>query len=171
MKNDDNENGKKEDPLLLLVKSIDLASVQLIGSDFAVHIPPEVITPERVGISFNYEFKWAVNLVEDPPMQEIFCFISTLLVGKFKEELPEYKQIPGGQVLNGRFTYAVRYIAKGNQKPSEDLLEKLTRIQANFHAYPYIRSYVDWQLAQMGIYGVVLPLLKQAMTHDYDPKK
>lgn len=145
-----------------LISNLEIRGIQLVASSFGIAVPPEFLTPERVKLELNTEFSANVNRSPTGDASEIMCFVGATVVGRVAENDPLYKQLQNnGSILNGACSFVVRYNLRKSKNVTNTLAMELAKTQGIFNAFPYIRNYVDSQFMQMGVTGIMLPLVKR----------
>ena len=145
------------------LKDTEIALIQLVESDFSIALPPDRISLDALNVSFKYNFGWNLDepVLKDKKLRQLFCFVGTEVHGIFKNDSPQFKQIPEGVAFGGSCKFVVRYLLKHDLKPADAILNKFTEEFALPHAYPYIRGHVDSMFNQMDLPRIIMPLLKK----------
>ena len=145
-----------------LIGKLEIRGIQLVASSFGIAVPPEFLTPERIKLELSTEFSVDVNRAQNEDASEIMCFIGATVVGRVDKDDPLYEQLQNkGSILNGACSFVVRYNLREPRKVTDQLAIELAKTQGFFNAFPYVRNYVDSQFLQMGVSGIMLPLVKQ----------
>ncbi len=146
------------------LKDTEIALIQMVESEFSIALPPERISLDVLNVTFKYNFGWNLEpTLTDKKVRQLFCFVGTEVHGIFKNDSPQFKQIPEGVAFGGSCKFVVRYVLKHDAKPTDAILNRFTEGNALPHAYPYIRSHVDSMFNQMDLPRIIMPLLKKPL--------
>ncbi|WP_041577456.1 hypothetical protein [Bdellovibrio bacteriovorus] len=153
------QNVEKDEGVLAgLVKQLEMQSVSLVGVDLHISLPADVVDFGKVRWEVSHDYKWQQLPSDSGDKSEVFCFVSTDVLGKYMAGTQEYNYLVDGKVLYGGCMFVVRYKIPSSVVLNDETLMLIAGKCASIHAAPYVKSYLDAQLSQMGVKGVTLPL-------------
>lgn len=133
------------------LSQVKFLGINLGSSAFEIMLPGEYLDMDDVDVKIEEEQEWQYLSELDLNMDasELFCFISTHIKFVAKESVQD--AFEGGKVLEGAFSFIVRYEVPTDVELSDTEKDFILKEWAYDYAAPAVKNYLNYQMSLMGI--------------------